>query len=134
MLSWLRDRAARNLPGQAAGNADAAASEDPAPLDPEVLDCLMDLVDPEVGVSVVHLGLVYRAVRTPGRIEVDLTLTTRTCPLGVMLVEGAREHLRHRFNDCPTLAVRLVWSPTWTPDRITDQGLALLGHPPRHLS
>ena len=100
-------------------------------LDPDVLDCLLDVLDPEVGISVVHLGLIYRAVRTPGRIDVDLTLTARTCPLGGMIVDDVRDCLRRRFNDCPTVSVRLVWSPAWTPERITDLGLALLGHSPR---
>ncbi|MER2269712.1 metal-sulfur cluster assembly factor [Methylobacterium oxalidis] len=66
-------------------------------LDPEVLDCLEEVQDPEVGLSIAHLGLVYRAVRTAGRIEVDLTLTARTCPLGGLLVEEVRTCLLRRF-------------------------------------
>ena len=77
-------------------------------LDPDVLDCLLDVLYPEVEVSVVHLGLVYRAVRTPGRVDVDLTLTARTCPLGGRIIDDARDCLGRRFNDCPTILVRLV--------------------------
>jgi metal-sulfur cluster biosynthetic enzyme len=129
VLSWLRDRATR----QAAGGQAAGPYGCRDVLDPDVLDCLLDVLDPEVGVSVVHLGLVYRAVRSPERIDIDLTLTTRTCPLGGMIVDDARDRLGRRFNDCPAILVRLVWSPAWTPDRITDLGLALLGHPTRAL-
>ena len=129
MLSWLRSRAPRHAREPREGDL-----QDPGVArDPEILDCLQDVLDPEVGVSVVHLGLVYRAVRTPGRIDVDLTLTTRTCPLGSLLVDDALGCLKHRFNDCPTICVKLVWSPAWTHDRITDLGLELLGHPPRIL-
>ncbi|WP_018263891.1 metal-sulfur cluster assembly factor [Methylobacterium sp. WSM2598] len=124
MLSWLRRRAARQ---------ETEAADDPGSLDPDVLDCLKGVLDPEVGVSVVALGLVYRALRTPDRVEVDLTLTTRTCPLGGLLVEDAREHLRRRFGDCPDVVVTLVWSPAWTPDRITGEGLEALGHQPPSL-
>jgi hypothetical protein len=53
----------------------------------------------EVGLSVVDLGLVYRAARGDAGIEVDLTLTTRACPLGGMIVEDARERLSRRFQD-----------------------------------
>ncbi|ACA20396.1 protein of unknown function DUF59 [Methylobacterium sp. 4-46] len=131
MVSWWRGRAVRRPAEEESGGA---ATGGRAPLDPELLDCLSGVPDPELGVSIVHLGLVYRAVRGPARIEVDLTLTTRTCPLGALIVDAAREHLRRRFNDCPDLLVRLVWSPVWTPERITEQGLALLerGPPSRH--
>ncbi|WP_457091877.1 metal-sulfur cluster assembly factor [Microvirga sp. P5_D2] len=101
------------------------------PLDPEVLDCLLEVMDPEVGLSVVDLGLVYQATRSDDGIEVALTLTTRACPLGGMIVEDARERLSRRFQDVPKVAVGLVWSPPWTPDRITGRSLELLGHPPQ---
>lgn len=127
VLSWLRSRATRRT----SGDGTAGPHDRRDVLDPDVLDCLLDVLDPEVGISVVHLGLVYRAVRTPGRIDVDLTLTAQTCPLAGMIVDDARECLGRRFNDCPTILIRLVWSPTWTPERITDLGLALLGHPSR---
>lgn len=130
VLSWLRDRATRHSPRAAAEEASGCRDA----LDPDVLDGLLDVLDPEVGISVVHLGLVYRAVRVPGRIEVDLTLTARTCPLAGMIVDNARECLARRFDDCPVILVSLVWSPAWTPDRITDQGHALLGHPIRGVS
>lgn len=130
MLGWLRRRATRHAP-----HAEADERLDHGDtLDPDVRDCLLDVLDPEVGISVVHLGLVYRAVRTRERIDVDLTLTARTCPLAGMIAEEARVCLQRRFNDCPTIEVRLVWSPAWSPDRITDRGLALLGHPVRDRS
>ncbi len=107
---------------------------DNSPLDPDILDCLQDVMDPEIGLSVVDLGLVYKACQTPGAIEVALTLTTRACPLGEMIVEDARERLARRFQDTSSVDVRLVWEPVWHPDLITDRGLQLLGRPPRHAS
>lgn len=130
VLSWLRSRATRHAPQ---GDADLPPGRT-NPLDPDVLDSLLDVLDPEVGISVVHLGLVYRAARTSDRIEVDLTLTARTCPLAGLIVEDAHDCLRRRFNDCRDIEVRLVRTPAWTPDRISDLGLALLGRPPRGLS
>lgn len=102
-----------------------------AALDPEVLDCLCAVIDPEIGLSVVDLGLIYRACRTPAGVEVDLTLTTQACPLGDMIVGDARAALRQRFVDAPAIDVTLVWEPTWSPDRISDHGLTLLGRAPR---
>jgi metal-sulfur cluster biosynthetic enzyme len=100
-------------------------------LAPDVLDCLQEVMDPEVGLSVVDLGLVYRAERGDDGIDVALTLTTRACPLGEMILEDARERLVRRFQGVTRIAVALVWSPLWTPDLITPQGRELLGRAPR---
>jgi metal-sulfur cluster biosynthetic enzyme len=108
-----------------------ASSPPPAAPDPEILDCLTAVVDPEIGLSVVDLGLVYRASRGPAGIAVDLTLTAQACPLGDMIVEDARAALRRRFADAPAIDVTLVWEPAWSPDRITDHGRKLLGREPR---
>ena len=72
----------------------------------------------------------YRATREDEGIAVELTLTTRACPLGEMIVDDVRERLARRFQDA-SVSVGLVWSPLWTPDRITDRGLELLGRAPR---
>lgn len=103
----------------------------PQPLDFDVLDCIRDVIDPEIGLSVVDLGLVYRAERRDDAIDVALTLTTRACPLGEMIVEDVRERLVRRFQDVPHITVELVWSPLWTPDRISPQGQELLSRTPR---
>lgn len=96
-------------------------------LDAEILHCLQDVIDPEIGLSIVDLGLVYRARRTAEAIEVAVTLTSRACPLGEMVMEDTRERLAACF-DLPA-EVSLVWEPAWTPDFITEQGRRQLGHP-----
>lgn len=100
-----------------------------ASLDPDVLEALRTVIDPEVGLSIVDLGLVYRAARATDAIVVAITLTTRACPLGRMIVGEAELRLRQRFPDAGMVDVKLVWEPPWKPDRITEQGRALLGHP-----
>ena len=101
-------------------------------LDPDVLDCLTEVLDPEIGLSVVDLGLVYQARRTPEAVEVALTLTTRACPLGEMILEEARERLAHRFQAASRIDIRLVWDPVWKPDFITARGQELLGRASRN--
>jgi metal-sulfur cluster biosynthetic enzyme len=96
-------------------------------LDPDVTDCLHAVMDPEVGLSVVDLGLVYHATRSAEGVNVAITLTTQACPLGEMIVEEARERLAARFPEAPSIAVDLVWTPPWSPDLITDRGRELLG-------
>lgn len=100
-------------------------------LDPDILECLQDVLDPEIGLSIVDLGLVYRADRASDGIDVALTLTTRACPLGELIVAEARERLARRFQDATRIDVKLVWEPIWNPDFITDRGLEHLGRPPR---
>ncbi|WP_445500703.1 metal-sulfur cluster assembly factor [Microvirga sp. G4-2] len=100
-------------------------------LDPDIVDCLQDVMDPEIGLSVVDLGLVYAAEHGDDGVVVALTLTTRACPLGEMIVEDVRERLARRFPEARSVAVSLVWSPLWTPDRITPRGQDLLGRAPR---
>ena len=58
---------------------------------PKVLAALKGVTDPEIGVNIVDLGLVYRAEHGPEGIEVTLTLSTRSCPLSEMIVEEVRE-------------------------------------------
>ncbi len=94
--------------------------------DHEVLDALRCVNDPEVGINIVDLGLVYRAERTPEGIKVALTLSTPSCPLSEMLIEEAQEALRSRFPDAPSIYVELVWDPPWTPDRMSETARRLL--------
>lgn len=88
----------------------------------EIVDVLRGIVDPEVGVNIVDLGLVYRAEPSADGIDVAITMTTRACPLGEMLLEEARSALGARFPDAARISVVLAWEPPWSPDRITAQG------------
>ncbi|PJI38538.1 metal-sulfur cluster assembly factor [Ferrovibrio sp.] len=99
-----------------------------ASLDSDILDALQAVIDPEVGLSIVDLGLVYHAARTADAVAVAITLTTRACPLGRMIVSEAEARLRQRFPEADMVDVKLVWEPPWKPDRMTEQGRALLGH------
>ena len=94
--------------------------------DPDVLHALRGVIDPEIGINIVDLGLVYRALRNPDGIDVALTLSTPSCPLGDLLLADARVALRARFADAPSIRVELVWEPMWTPDRMSDAARRLL--------
>ena len=60
-------------------------------LDPGLSECLRNVLDPEIGLNIVDLGLVFAANRSPEAIEVRLTLTSRACPLGDGVGRGARK-------------------------------------------
>lgn len=96
-------------------------------MDEEILSVLREVIDPELGINVVDLGLVCRAERGPEAIEVAMTMTTPSCPMGEMLTQEAELALRRRFPEAPAIRVALVWDPPWSPARITEEGRRQLG-------
>ena len=98
-----------------------------ADLDPGLCDSLRGVMDPEIGINIVDLGLVIEARRSPDAIGVKLTLTSRACPLGELVIAEARERIASTYPTVAQVDVDLVWNPIWTPDLITDRGFELLG-------
>ena len=95
--------------------------------DADILAALKKVIDPELGLNIVDLGLVYRAAHGPDGIEVALTMTTPACPLGEMLVEEARQAIHSRFPQSSAVSVELVWEPPWSSERISEEGRRQLG-------
>lgn len=87
---------------------------------------LRGVYDPELGVNVVDLGLVYDIREEPDRVRVIMTLTTPGCPLHDAIVGAARRALWQVLPDRP-VDVELVWEPRWTPDRMSDAAKEQLG-------
>jgi metal-sulfur cluster biosynthetic enzyme len=93
----------------------------------DILDALRGVIDPELGVNIVDLGLVYGAARSAAGIEVALTMTSRYCPLSGLLIEDVKEALHMRFAEAPSVQVELVWNPPWSPDQVSEEGRRQLG-------
>jgi metal-sulfur cluster biosynthetic enzyme len=94
----------------------------------EILEALRVVQDPEMGVSVVDLGLIYRAEKIGDAIEVEFTLTYPGCPIG----DQIREEISSRLSDCfPANKVRiaLVWEPLWGPEMMSESLRLELGYP-----
>ncbi|MFC0359586.1 MULTISPECIES: metal-sulfur cluster assembly factor [Kytococcus] len=92
--------------------AAAASTED-------VTEALRDVVDPELGINVVDLGLVYGVTVEETHAVIDMTLTSPACPLTDVIedqVAGVLEGL------VSTHVINWVWMPPWGPDKITDDG------------
>jgi metal-sulfur cluster biosynthetic enzyme len=105
-----------------AGPADAQ-SESYQATDPEVedlLEALRDVVDPELGVNVVDLGLVYGLhVETDRTVTIDMTLTSAACPLTDVIEDQAATALDGLV---PSFTINWVWLPPWGPEKITEDG------------
>ncbi|HEY0946782.1 MAG TPA: metal-sulfur cluster assembly factor [Opitutaceae bacterium] len=84
------------------------------------------ILDPEFGLSIVDLGLVYDVVLDGDRVSVAMTLTSPACPAGGMIVDGTRAALA-ALPGVSHVDVALVWEPPWTPARLTQGGRDQLG-------
>ena len=93
----------------------------------DILHALKKLVDPELGINVVDLGLVCRAAHVADRIEVSLSMTSPACPLGELMVEDARLALQQSFPNVTTIQVDLIRDQPWSPERMTEDGRRQLG-------
>jgi len=93
----------------------------------DLLLALNEIEDPELGIGIVDLGLVYRADWTEKGIDVEFTVTSPSCPFGELLLERAEDILSRRFGEASSIRVRLVRVPPWTPDRITENARQKLG-------
>ena len=93
----------------------------------QVIDILKEIVDPEIGVNVVDLGLVY-GVEFPesDSVTVRMTLTTPGCPLHDTITRSA-EMAIETLPGVSKAQVDIVWDPPWTPEMLTDEGRRLLG-------
>jgi metal-sulfur cluster biosynthetic enzyme len=89
-------------------------------------DALKSVMDPEAGLNIVDLGLVYEIALEDSRLVVLITFTTESCPIGPRLAEEAEQALAAVAGEVP-VEIRVTFDPPWTPERITPDGRALLG-------
>jgi metal-sulfur cluster biosynthetic enzyme len=90
------------------------------PSDEDVLEAMRDVVDPELGINVVDLGLVYGVtVDDDNTAVIDMTLTSAACPLTDVIEDQANCALDGLSNG---VRINWVWMPPWGPDKITDEG------------
>jgi len=86
----------------------------------DVMEAMKDVVDPELGINVVDLGLVYGSqVHEDGTCTLDMTLTSAACPLTDVIEDQTRSALAPFVED---VSINWVWMPPWGPDKITDDG------------
>jgi metal-sulfur cluster biosynthetic enzyme len=90
----------------------------------DVWEALKDVVDPELGINVVDLGLVYDVHLDEGNVAtLDMTLTSAACPLTDVIEDQTRAALDGLVD---SFTINWVWMPPWGPDKITDDGREML--------
>lgn len=108
-----------DMPAAAGSNA-AAITED------QVKATLRRVKDPELNLNIVDLGLVYGIAVDGANVSVDMSLTSPGCPSGPEIMQDAEMALR-TIPGVQDVAVNLVWTPMWSPDRIEPRIKAYLG-------
>jgi len=95
----------------------------------ELYEALKSVYDPEIGVNIVDLGLVYglKWDEGTGQVHVSLTLTSPGCPLGPQIMRDIKQALGE-LEDVLQVAVDLVWSPRWHPSMMSDGAKDELGY------
>ncbi|MGX6442519.1 metal-sulfur cluster assembly factor [Neobacillus sp. K501] len=93
----------------------------------KILETLKTVYDPELNINVVDLGLIYHVEITDGAdVSITMTLTTPGCPLHDSITSGVRYAVQG-MEETRNVEVNLVWEPAWSPEKMTPEGLRLLG-------
>lgn len=91
------------------------------PVPDTLLEALRQVMDPEAGMNIVDLGLVYRLEILHERVQADLTMTSPACPLSEGILSDARAVLQAAVPEAWQVEVSLVWDPPWGPERMSER-------------
>lgn len=97
------------------------------PTEKDVRKSLSSVIDPEVGMNIVDLGLVYLVEISENRLRVDMTMTTPACPMGEMIMDNARHALRGLMPVGAEIELNLVWDPPWSSEKMSDYAREFFG-------
>jgi metal-sulfur cluster biosynthetic enzyme len=107
-------------------DAQSETQNDAMPDQDAILLALKAVKDPEIGVNIVDLGLIYTVATREGEVDIEMTLTTPACPAGPQILREATETVE----TLPGVAkanIKLVMSPPWSTDRMSDEARDELG-------
>lgn len=93
----------------------------------DILQALHGVNDPEVGVNIVDLGLVYSMEIRGDHVRIVMTMTTPACPMHSYLTEEVRAAILSQREEIENVSVELVWEPPWSPQMISASGRRQLG-------
>ncbi|MGD9856591.1 MAG: metal-sulfur cluster assembly factor [Planctomycetaceae bacterium] len=92
----------------------------------QLIEALKQVIDPELMINIVDLGLVYDVALEERVVNVEMTLTSPACPAGPQIIHQAKMALE-QLEDVDTATIKLVMSPPWSPERMTDDARDQLG-------
>jgi metal-sulfur cluster biosynthetic enzyme len=96
------------------------------PTEDDVMDALSNVIDPELGLDFVELGLIYAVEVDQGNVKVTFTLTTPGCPIGPQVNEQIEEFVGE-LDGVKTIEPEMVFTPPWSPERMSEDAKFALG-------
>lgn len=99
----------------------------PEELRQPILDALTRVVDPEVAMSIVDVGLIYGVEVTPEKLHVLITMTSAACPVTDAIFDDAEAQLDRAVPQNLLVQLELVWDPPWTMDRMSQRARRFMG-------
>ena len=114
------------LGGNPAPAAEVDEDDSDKSVDEKMIDALRNVIDPELMINIVDLGLVYSINHDGQKAYVDMTLTSPACPAGPQIIQQSKMALE-RLKDVDEAEIKLVMTPPWTPERMTDEARDHLG-------
>lgn len=91
-----------------------------------VFEAVKEIIDPEVGINIVDMGLIYGVDIEDETVNITMTLTSPGCPAGGQLVNGT-QHVTQQLEGVEEVNVNVVWTPRWTPEMMTEEAKDELG-------
>ena len=99
----------------------------PVPIKDEVTDAFTNVIDPELGLDFVELGLVYDVEIDGEEVYVTFTLTTAGCPIGPQVSDQMKEYVGE-LEGVSKVHPKMVFTPSWTPERMSEDAKFALGY------
>jgi len=93
----------------------------------KIRDALRFVNDPEVGINIVDLGLVYDVEVQSDKVDVKMTMTSPTCPLHAVITRNVENTIRAKFQAARFVNVEMVWDPPWDPSMMSQKAKQTLG-------
>ena len=93
----------------------------------QIYETLKVVLDPEVGVNIVDLGLVYKVEIRSEEVYIQMTMTSPTCPLSGVITRNMDQILRKTFPDLGEMTIELIWEPPWSPEMMSETAKKQLG-------
>ncbi len=91
-----------------------------------VYEAIKEIIDPEIGINIVDMGLIYEVDIEDTTVDITMTLTSPGCPAGGQIVNGT-QHVTQQLEGVEEVNVQVVWTPRWTPELMSEEAKDELG-------
>ncbi len=91
-----------------------------------VYEAIKEIIDPEIGINIVDMGLIYEVDIDDTTVDITMTLTSPGCPAGGQIVNGT-QHVTQQLEGVDEVNVQVVWTPRWTPELMSEEAKDELG-------